>query len=142
MVSTVAACGGDGPTAPHSPLGTFELAAVMGVRMPATVNTDFGWTRYTSGSLVLRGDSTYNVWFYGNLPDGPDAPDSDAHIGLGHSGTFHWTRETGALELVRGSGLQSDLGKATADTVVLGLYTLGDFPGPGGSIVDFTFVRR
>ena len=24
----------------------------------------------------------------------------------------------------------------------LGLYTLGDFPGPGGSVVDFTFVRR
>ena len=142
ITSAVAACGGDGPTGPRSPLGTFELSAVTGVPMPATVNTNFGWTRFTSGSLVLRNDSTYNVWFYGSLPDNPSAPDPDGHIGLSHSGNFHWTGETGALELLRGSGLGSDLGWATADTVVLRLYTLGDFPGPGGSMVDFTFVRR
>jgi hypothetical protein len=138
VAAALGACGGDEPTAPRSPLGTFELAAVMGVPMPATVQDPIyqTWFRYSSGSLVLRADSTYDVEFFGHFRDNPNAP-----IGLGRSGTFHWTRTTGAVELLGSSGQPSYRGTASADTVVLGLYTLGGFPGPGGSIQDFTFVR-
>ncbi len=137
-IAGLAGCGGGEPTAPRSPLGTFELASVMGVAMPATVQDPIyqTWFRYSSGSLVLRGDSTYHVDFYGHLRDNPNAP-----IGLGREGTFHWTRRTGAIELLGPSGEPSYRGTASADTVVLGLYTFGGFPGPGGSVQDFTFVR-
>src|SRR5262245_23998545 len=135
-LATLVACGGDEPTAPRSPLGNFELAAVLGVVMPATVKDPVGqlWVEYSSGSLVLRSDSTYDVEFYGHLRDFPDTP-----IALGRSGMFHWTRETGAVELLGPSGQTSFQGTASADTVVLGLSTLGVFPG--GSVQDFTFVR-
>lgn len=135
-LATLAACGGDEPTAPRPPLGTYQLSAVLGVPMPATVLDPIGqlWIRYSSGSLALRSDSTYEVEFYGNLRDFPDTP-----IGLGRSGTFHWVRETGAIELLGPPGQPSYEGTASADTVVLGLATLGGFPG--GSVQDFTFVR-
>ena len=104
--------------------------------MPATVRDPLSqiWIQYSSGSLVLRGDSTFTVEFDGRLRDFSDKP-----IGLGRSGTYRWTRNTGAVELLGPPGQPSYEGTASANTIVLGLSTLGDFPG--GSVQDFTFAR-
>jgi len=139
MFAAVAACGGDEATAPDSPLGTFELAFASGVPMPATVKDvpSQMWIQYSRGSLVLRGDSTYDMQIDGRLRDFPETV-----INGRHAGAFHWTRETGAIDLLNSVGGVSYRGTAKPDTVAVYCWFFPCAVPFPDQAPDFTFVRR
>jgi len=132
------ACGGDEVTAPDSPLGRYELGYASGVRVPATVKDvpSQQWMVYTGGWLILRADSTYEMQIDGRVRD------SGSLINGRHSGTFHWTRETGVIDLRAPNGQSSEYrGTATVDSVAVYCwfaYCAVPFPDQAP---DFTFVR-
>lgn len=115
-IATVLACDRDEPTAPQTPLGTFALAYVRGVAMPAMVKDPptQAWIGYSAGSLVLRADSTYTMQIDARFRDFPDAVIDGRHVGR-----FHWSRDNGAFQLLDASGEVSYYGTATADTVAI-----------------------
>jgi hypothetical protein len=110
------ACGGDEATSPDSPLGRYELGYASGVRVTADVKDvpSQQWMVYSGGWLVLRADSTYEMQIDGRVRD------SGSPINGRHSGTFHWTRKTGAIDLRASNGQSSEYrGTATVDSVAV-----------------------
>lgn len=61
LVMLVAACRGDGPTAPaNQPTGTYALVQVNGTSLPTTFfQNSAGRAEFVSGTLVLRTDGSY-----------------------------------------------------------------------------------
>ena len=132
------ACGGDEATSPDSPLGRFELAYASGVRVPATVKDvpSQQWMVYSGGWLVLRADSTYEMQIDGRLRD------SDSPINGRHSGTFHWTRETGMIDLRASNGQSSEYrGTAAVDSVAVYCWFFPCAVPFPDQAPDFTFLR-
>jgi hypothetical protein len=105
--------------------------------MPALVKDRLvqAWIFYDAGSLVLRGDSTYVLQIDSKFRDFPDAM-----IDGRHSGVFHWSRETGAIDLREQTGESGYRGSASVDTVRLYCWSSCSVPFPDQP-PDFTFVR-
>jgi len=137
-LAAVVACGGDEATAPDSSLGRYELGYASGVPVPATVKDVPSqlWMVYSGGWLVLRADSTYEMQIDGRLRD------FGSPINGRHSGAFHWTRETGVIDLLAPDGQSSEYrGTATVDSVAVYCWFSGcSVPFPDQA-PDFTFVR-
>lgn len=136
-LATILACANES-TAPDSPLGRYHLAYVDGASVPGTLKERYSqsWIVYSDGWLVLHADSTYEMQIDGHVFDGGDP------VTIRHSGTFHWNRQTGDIDLRAPNGHSDYQGTATVDSVgVFCRFYYCAVPFPNDP-PDLTFARR